>query len=99
MLSIFKAGDSTMNLHTPPGIYRVHIKEVQGMPCKYEVIKISDTNFFFLCFRDCTIHIFIWRLRVLVLYVWAEWDQWYVTLAYNDAVSVRSNLLFTNRPS
>ncbi len=51
LLSIFKAGDSTMNLHTPPGIYRVHIKEVQGMPCKYEVIKISDTKFFFFMFQ------------------------------------------------
>ena len=36
LLSIFKAGDSTTNLHTALEMYKEHINEAQGMKIKYE---------------------------------------------------------------
>lgn len=32
VLSVFKAGDSTTNLHTALNMYREHVVETQGMP-------------------------------------------------------------------
>ncbi len=34
VLSMFKAGDSTLNLHTALGMYKEHINEAQGMILK-----------------------------------------------------------------
>lgn len=34
LLSVFRAGDSTMNLHTALDMYQEHIKEAQGMQIK-----------------------------------------------------------------
>lgn len=34
LLSVFKAGDSTTNLHTALDMYQEHIKEAQGMKLK-----------------------------------------------------------------
>jgi len=34
LLSVFKAGDSTTNLHTALEMYQMHIKEAQGMQIK-----------------------------------------------------------------
>lgn len=38
LLSIFKANDSTTNLHTALDIYKEHVKEAQEMKIGYEVI-------------------------------------------------------------
>lgn len=35
LLSVFKAGDSSTNLHTALDMYREHVKEAQGMVLKY----------------------------------------------------------------
>ena len=34
LISVFKAGDSTTNLHTALDMYKEHIKELQGMKLK-----------------------------------------------------------------
>ena len=36
LLSVFKAGDSTTNLHTALNMYREHVVEAQGMRIKYD---------------------------------------------------------------
>ena len=36
LLSVFKAGDSTTNLHIALEMYREHVVEAQGMKIKYE---------------------------------------------------------------
>ena len=35
LVSVFKAGDSTTNLHTALDMYKDHVTELQGMPLKY----------------------------------------------------------------
>ncbi len=35
MLSVFKAGDTTTNLHTALDMYQEHIREAQGMQIKW----------------------------------------------------------------
>lgn len=37
LLSVFKAGDSTTNLHTSLDMYKEHVREAQGMQIKYEI--------------------------------------------------------------
>lgn len=37
LIAVFKAGDSTTNLHTALDQYREHIDELQGMKWRYEV--------------------------------------------------------------
>ena len=37
-VSVFKAGDSTTNLHTALDMYKEHIQEMQGMKLKYATI-------------------------------------------------------------
>ena len=39
LLSIFKAGDTTTNLHTALDMYGQHVVEAQGMKIKYDIIK------------------------------------------------------------
>ena len=36
VISVFKAGDTTANLHTALEMYQDHVKEAQGMQIKYE---------------------------------------------------------------
>ena len=36
LLSVFKAGDSTTNLHIALEMYKEHVVEAQGMMIKYE---------------------------------------------------------------
>ena len=38
LLSVFKAGDSTLNLHTALNMYREHVEEAQGMQIKYDKV-------------------------------------------------------------
>ncbi len=38
LLSIFKAGDSTTNLHTALEMYQQHVIEAQGMPSSRRII-------------------------------------------------------------
>ena len=37
LLSVFKAGDSTTNLHTALDMYKEQIDEMQGMKLKYVI--------------------------------------------------------------
>ena len=49
LLSVFKAGDSTTNLHTALDMYREHVVESQGMQIKYDIIKQVAQQFITYC--------------------------------------------------
>lgn len=40
LVSVFKAGDSTTNLHTALDMYKEHVTELQGMPLKYGLLSV-----------------------------------------------------------
>ena len=40
LVSVFKAGDSTTNLHTALDMYKEHVTELQGMPLKYGFLSV-----------------------------------------------------------
>ena len=43
LISIFKAGDSTTNLHTALDMYQEHVTEMQGMKLGYGIIMLTVT--------------------------------------------------------
>jgi hypothetical protein len=40
LVSVFKANDTTTNLHTALDMYKEHVKELQGMPLKYGLLSV-----------------------------------------------------------
>ena len=42
LLSVFKAGDTTTNLHTALNMYREHVIEAQGMHIKYKKCCVNE---------------------------------------------------------
>lgn len=43
LLSVFKAGDSTTNLHTALDMYQEYIRESQGMQIKYDRLLLLNS--------------------------------------------------------
>ncbi len=81
LLSVFKADDSTTNLHIALDMYREHVKESQGMKIRL------DNNAWHTCIIPI-IHmqwsysssLFLWWLRIFMQSVWPEWSKWYAFL-------------------
>ena len=40
LVSVFKVGDSTSNLHTALDMYKMYVTELQGMPLKYGLLSV-----------------------------------------------------------
>ena len=80
LLAVFKAGDSTANLHTALDQYEEQLTEIERMKSRFVTltysIKQNDNQYY--TSRDWNIQLFFyWGLRVPLYHVWSLWSIWY----------------------
>ena len=67
LVSVFKAGDSTTNLHTALDMYKEHVSELQGMTLKYGCL---NSTIIIICTLNNIIYIMLqhseWNIKIFL---------------------------------